>query len=712
MRNFKKFLSILLCVVCLLTFSITAGAETDFTDTPNDATANWAGETNLKEIVYARPMFEHYETVNALDIDGVDSFGTLFDIYAIGGKIYILDEELGRIVVTDEDFNLVKIIDKVYINGAEAKFVGARGILVDENETIFIADYANGRMLVCDQEGNVKKELKKPDSEMWPESLHYQPIKVVKDKMGYIYVLSEGCYYGAAMYTPEFEFQGFFGANVVSTSVLQAMNNLWDMLFTNNEKIGKKEKKLPFSFVDMELGADGYIYTCTGATSTTGAAAGSIKRLNPTGTNILKDKTATKVAPSDNVRFATTETVKDGVRARGHDLSSITIDDNNFIYVLDVNYGRVYVYDIECNLINTFGGGVNGGTQYGTFKSAKAITNMNGKSYIIDAEKDNITVFKRNAYGDMVEMAQTMTINGDYVEAEPYWQEILKLDANCLVAYRGIAKAKILLEDYRGAMEYAKLGEDRDTYSRAYEYVRKDVLAEYFIYIVIGVILLIVLLVLFLRWKNKNNVVLIKNRKWKIALGTLLHPADTFYEIKRNNGGSVIIATIFLITWYAFKIIGFSSGFIFNTSDIRNANAWYALAQTFGLVILFTLANWAVCTLMEGKGKLKDIYTVTCYSLIPMIIQAIGYDVLSNVLTLSEANILSILNYACLLFTLVYIVMGLINIHEYSFGKFIFTTVVTVLAMVLIVFLVFMVAILLQQTKNFVETVYLEAFFR
>ena len=278
----KKIISVLLCVVCLLTFSITAGAETDFTDMPNDATANWAGETNTKDLVYARPMFEHYKTINALDIEGVDAFGTLFDIYARDGKLYILDEELGRIVITDEDFNLIKIIDKVYIDGEESKIVGARGILVDETETLYSADYANGRMLVSDNNGNVKKVLVKPESELWPETLHFQPVKVVKDNMGYIYVLSEGCFYGAAMYTPDFEFQGFFGANVVSTSVLQAMNNLWDLLFTNNEKRSKSEKKLPFSFVDMELGADGYIYTCTGATSTTGAAAGSIKRLNPT----------------------------------------------------------------------------------------------------------------------------------------------------------------------------------------------------------------------------------------------------------------------------------------------------------------------------------------------------------------------------------------------------------------------------------------------
>lgn len=712
MRNFKKILSLLLCVVLLCTFSISASAETDFTDMPNDATSNWAGENNKKKLVYARPMFEHYETVTSLDIDGVDNFGTLFDIYACGGKLYILDEELGRVVVTDEDFKLIKIIDKLSFNGEEITFVGARGILVDSDETLYIADYAGGRVIISDMNGAVKTILKKPESEMWPETLHYQPVKIVKDNMGYVYVLSEGCYYGAAMYTPEYEFKGFFGANVVTSTVLEAMNNLWDMLFMNNEKRGKTEKKLPYSFVDMELGADGYIYTCTGATSTTGAAAGSVKRLNPTGTNILKDKTGTTVLNSDAVRFATKETVREGVRARGHDVSSVTVDENNFIYLLDVTYGRVYVYDVECNLLNTFGGGVNDGTQYGTFKEAKALTDMNGKIYIIDAEKDSITVFKRNAYGDLVEKAQAMTINGDYVDAEPLWQEVLNLDANSLVAYRGIAKAKILLEDYKGALEYAKLGEDRDTYSRAFEYVRKDFLKDNFLYITIGLVALIAVIVVLLHFKKKYNVVLIKNRKLKIALGTLLHPADTFYEIKRNKGGSVLIATGFLLVWYAFKIIGFSSGFLFNTTDIRNANAWYALAQTFGLVILFTLANWAVCTLMEGKGKLKDIYIVTCYSLIPMIIQAAAQNVLSEVLTLQEANVMSILTYVCIVFTAIILVMGLINLHEYTFGKFIFTTVVTLLAMVLIVFLVFMIAILLQQTKNFVETVYLEAFFR
>lgn len=709
MRKIKKFLAVALAVLCLLTCSMTAYAA-DFTDTPNDATANWAGEAGKKDLVYSRPMFEHYKTITSFDI-GVEKFGSLFDIYAVDGKIYILDSTSGRIVITDEDFNLIREIKSVIIDGAESSIVGARGLLVD-GEELFICDTANKRLLIGDVYGNIKKVVVQPVSEMWPQGLQFSPLKILKDKMGYFYVLSEGCYYGAVMYTPEFEFKSFYGANVVSTSILQAMNNLWDMLTTNNTKLSKSEKQLPYSYVDMELGADGYIYTCTGATSTRSEAKGSIKRLNPTGANILADKTNTTVTTSESVLFTTSEAVKSGIRDLTHDVSSVTVDKDNFIYALDTTYGRVYLYDIECNLLTTFGGGVNEGAQDGTFKSAKALTNSNGKVYIVDSVKNTITVFKKNEYGDLLCKAQSMTIKGDYIDAEALWNEVLKQDANCLVAYRGIAKSYIIKEDYHTALKYAKLGEDRDTYSRAFEFVRKDFAAKYFLWIVVGIIAAIAIVVVLLKIKKKKNIVLLKNRKWKIALETLLHPADTFYEIKRNNGGSVIIATIFLLIWYAFKIIGFSSGFIFNTTDIGEANAWYALAQTFGLVILFTLANWAVCTLMEGKGKLKDIYVVVCYSLVPMIIQSVLYDILSNVLTLNESNVLSIVNYLCIAFTLIIIVMGLINIHEYSFGKFVLTTIITALAMILIVFLVFMLAILLQQVKNFVETVYLEAFFR
>ena len=119
-----------------------------------------------------------------------------------------------------------------------------------------------------------------------------------------------------------------------------------------------------------------------------------------------------------------------------------------------------------------------------------------------------------------------------------------------------------------------------------------------------------------------------------------------------------------------------------------------------------------MCVLFEGKAKLKEIYIVTSYSLIPMVIQAIGYDILANILTLNEQSFLNILSYVCIVLTAAYLIMGIINIQEFTLGKFVLTTVITLLAMILIVFLIFLVSILVQQAGDFVKTAAMEAMYR
>ena len=716
MRNFKRIIAILLVIATLCTFTLTASAA-DYTDSANDAATNWVTSASATKMVYTRPMFDDQPKVTATDI-GVDAFESLTDIFTANGKIYVLDNTKGRIIITDEQYNLLSEITSFTLNGEKVTFEGAKGIYADE-KYLYVCDMTHSRVLICDEATQtVVNTLEKPTAEtsenyeMWPDDLHYNPTKIVVDKMGYLYVLCDGSYYGAVMYSPDYEFMGFFGANVVSTSVLDALNNIWDMLFQNNEKLSASAKSLPFSFIDLVVGGDGYIYTCTGQTSSSTTAKGSIRRLNPTGSNILIDKTKDTASNSSNVTFATAETSKIKGYPIAHDLCSIAVDENNFIYVLDASYGRIYMYDTECNLLCTIGGGVTSGVQLGTFRKAIAISYMNGTIYGIDDTKKCIISFKLNEYGQMVQQAQNMTINGDYQDAAEIWKEVLALDRNSILAYRGMAKACLLEDRYEEAMEYALNGYDRSTYSQAYEYIRKDFLSKNFTWIFIGVVVLVAALIIALHYKKKYKVVLIKNHKLKVALGTLMHPADTFYEVKRNRNGSVLIATAILALWYVFKIIGYTSGFIFNKSDINSVNAWYALAQTFGLVLLFVVANWLVCVLAEGKAKLKEIYVVTCYSIIPMVINAIGYDILSSVLTLNEANFITILNYVCIIYTAILLIMGIINVQEFGFGKFVITTIITLLAMILVVFLVFLVGILLQQAANFVQTVFLEAFYR
>ncbi len=719
MRKFKRLTALVLVIACLFTFAVTASAA-DYTDSPNDATTMWVNSTATKEMVYSKPMYDTNPLIEAADMkyaDGrsIEPFTKLTDIFALDGKIYLLDGGAGRVVILDETYTVLgEINGATALDGSATDFIGARGVMVDEDGLVYISDHDHTRILIMNQNGKIVAELTKPEDESWPSDLNFNPVKVIKDEMGYLYVLCNGSFYGAAMYTPapEYQFKGFFGANVTTTNLLEAVNNIWNILFTNTEKLSKSAKVLPYSFVDMELGYDGFIYTCTGVKGYEKQAKGAVRRLNPTGANILIDKSTGAAVDSADMVFGTGDLAKQSGVPLAHDMTSVTVDENDYIYVLDSAYGRIYVYDLECNMLNTLGGGINNGTQAGTFKKAVAITNMNGNIYAIDEIKAGIVSFTINDYGKLVQKAQTMTMAGDYADATPLWEQVLKVDRNSMIAYRGLAKAYLLESEYEKAMEYAQLGFDRATYSSAYEYVRQDFTERHFTLIFVGAIVLVVGLVILLHFKKKKNIVFIKNKKLKVALGTLTHPADTFYEIKRNNNGSVVIASVILILWYVFKIIGMTSGFIFNDSDINDVNAWYALAQTFGLVALFVIANWLVCVLFEGKAKLKEIYIVTCYSLIPMVIQAIGYDILANVLTLNEQNVINILNYACILLTAVYLVMGIINIQEFNLGKFILTTVVTLLAMVLIIFLLFLVGILVQQAGDFVKTAVMEVLYR
>lgn len=710
MKKLKRIFAMFLAVICLCPLTMTASAA-DYTDSADDATTSWYTSSNNSKFVYSKPMYSSSPMITAIDL-GIDAFEGLTDIFAFGDKIYILDGATSRVVITDANYNVLKVFSSFTLDGAATQFKDARGIYADE-KNIFICDSANSRLLVANHDGVVERVLTKPNDELWPNELNFVPTKMTKDKMGYYYVVSEGSYYGAIMYTPDFEFKGFYGANVVKTSVLDVFSNIGDLLFMNNTKYSKTSKALPFAFIDIELGADGYIFTCTGkGTSWASSSMGAIRRLNPTGKNLLIDKTGDKAVNSSNKEFGATKMSQNLGKNISHDMTSIAVNDANFIFCLDGNYGKIYVYDIECNLITTMGGGISSGKQDGTFRNAKAIACMGDKLLAIDGTKHCIIEFEINEYGKLVQQAQTLTIAGDYNDAKPLWEEVLRQDANSIIAYRGLAKACVLNNEYEKAMEMALAGFDRGTYSQAYEYVRQEFLAENFTVISLAVIALVIIIVLLVLYKKKKNIILVKNIKWKSALGIILHPVDTFYEIKRNNNGSVFIATLFLVAWYVFKILGFSTGFIFNKTDISSANAWYALAQTFGLAFLFIFVNWLVCVLCEGKGTLKQIYIGVCYSTAPLILQSIGYLILSNVLTIGEAQFITILNYVCIIYTAILLIMAIINIQEFSFGKFLFTTVVTLLGMILVVFLIFLLVILVQQAVDFVKTVFLEVMYR
>lgn len=97
--------------------------------------------------------------------------------------------------------------------------------------------------------------------------------------------------------------------------------------------------------------------------------------------------------------------------------------------------------------------------------------------------------------------------------------------------------------------------------------------------------------------------------------------------------------------------------------------------------------NWGLTTLFEGKGTFKDVYIATCYALTPYVILQAAMILLANVITAKEGAFYYVLEGLSLGWSGVLIICGMMQTHDYSLGKTLLFTIMTLLAMVVIIFL-------------------------
>jgi hypothetical protein len=267
--------------------------------------------------------------------------------------------------------------------------------------------------------------------------------------------------------------------------------------------------------------------------------------------------------------------------------------------------------------------------------------------------------------------------------------------------------------DYDKAIEYSKLGADRETYANSFVKLRTAFLEKYFTIGILIMALVVAVALLFLHLKKKKCIVLLKNEKAKNMLSSVFHPFESFRLVKEKNMGSPILATVLLALFYVVTAVSdVASGYAFNRFDASSYNSFFVLLRTVALVLLFVISNWLVCVLMGGIGKLKEIYIVTCYSLIPTIVATATGILLSHVLSPDEFVFVTIFQTICTAYTFIILAVGIMKVHDYEFGKFLGTTAVTVIAMLIIVFLIFLVFMLAQQVYGWMGTIFTELKYR
>lgn len=705
----KRILSLIAIILILaMGLGITATAEPTDSFTHEDTAS---GKVNS---VLSREMYTATKAINASDLGLEKSFDGLNDICVDKqGRVYLLVSGRSWVVVLNSDYSLNKLITLTDENGAKVSFDGAEGIFTDD-KNIYICDTRNSRILVCDLNGLVVEIWGEPESNLIPDDFYYQPYRVSRDSKGYTYILSLGCYYGALTYSPENKFLGFYGANNVEASALDTLSYLWDMLTQTDAKKALSVKKLPYSFVDLCLDHDDYMITCTGRTESDTNGTGQIRKLSPGGADILyKRFTNGTSTDSSQINFVEEKVIeKFGVK-KPQNIVAVDVDRDGMIYSLDQTHGLIYVYDSECNMLGGFGGGYDFASQLGIFDKATCLA-VNGEDVIVgDSDNSIITVFERTQYGSLLIKAQQTYIKGEYVEALPLWEQILSLDNSCQLAYRGMAVANLTLKNYEEAAKYAQAGLDYSTYDLAWQKLLDKYLSENFIWIfILGVAMITGIIVCFTVVKRKK-IVLIKNIKLKTAVETVYHPFRAFDDIRYKNRGSVKIACVLLVLFYVANVLKeIASGFLYTKTEPSTYNTLYTFLATGGLVLLWSVSNWLIASLFSGKGRFKDVFIATTYSLIPLVVYTFIQTVLSHILSLSGLAVMDSLQVVVLIFTFFILSIAIMTVHEYDFFKFLSTTIVTVLFMILIVFVVFLVGVLLQQVGELLTSIYREIFYR
>ena len=521
-KTLKKVLTLTLALCSVMTMTLTA-----FADEPYE-TYNY---DSWDETIPSQSGYIAKKTVTGKEI-GLDKLATPGDplfvsenaaVELSGAKDFFLDDEAKEFWVADTannrilrlDINL-NVIGRYYgVTGKSevnvdktglSRFNTPSGIYVAKSAItgdlmMYVADMENDRIVkakvTSPTECVLVQEYFKPEEAVY-EAKTFKPSKVIADNAENVYAVVNSVNTGAVQFSKNGNFTGFYGANRVEVTASVIADKLWRKI-ASNDQIAGMSRNVPSEFANFDIDDDGFIYTVTEIASEGGTDA--VKKLNPAGYNIWDNEAG------DEYEFGDVQSTQnlDTKQTLQTKLTDIVVSNNGLISVLDFETGRIFQYDKLCNLVCIFGG-KNSAHQKGSFSAPNAIEALDNNVYVIDGVKNDITVFEETTFGSVLHEAYLLYGEGKYVQAEPYWNEVIARDGGYTSAYVGLGKAALNNNDYSAAKKHFKVAYDQKDYNKAFEYSREIFLRDNFTVIIIIVLAVIILWIVIKKLLNKRKL--------------------------------------------------------------------------------------------------------------------------------------------------------------------------------------------------------------
>ena len=199
----------------------------------------------------------------------------------------------------------------------------------------------------------------------------------------------------------------------------------------------------------------------------------------------------------------------------------------------------------------------------------------------------------------------------------------------------------------------------------------------------------------------------------KYSLYVITHPFDGFWDLIHEKRGTIAAANTFLFLFLLVRVLKLMlTSFQFISAPIQHITVFEEAASLALPFLVLCLANWAMTTLFDGKGRFQDIYMAMCYALVPYILIQFPMTVISNGLTYEEGSIFTIMLTVSVIWCFFLVFIGLMEVHDYSPGKTFIFLIVTVVGALVIIFLVLTFFSLLSDAIGYFVSLYREIVYR